>query len=327
MGDATGTLGLQAFGSPHGVTLHVVDGDTGQQRAFTSNWDNSDGSFTPQPNGFVGVMKAPTSNTWSVHDVDAQGNYVSASPTIDGTLVFTGAAGHGVLLAGNFSWLGSPPRRQAWFFDPTDLSWGRDLASNGAVFGLGTDVQNRALVITDGARAGDVNAQWFDSNGAALTGEFTILSAFQPGRNTWFETAPLIGGGVAVRRMDQQNDPNGRPYRTAQWLVTVPPGVAHADPAPQWMKDRPNTNLAIARSGHAYAVLPMGAPGASCAQSVELVSPDGTSCGSFDVSIGTGTCRTEDMALSRDGTPIQLMPRELWQPGTCSYRWWQHALQ
>jgi hypothetical protein len=33
------------------------------------------------------------------------------------------------------------------------------------------------------------------------------------------------------------------------------------------------------------------------------------------------------MALSRDGTPIQLMPKELTQPGTCAYRWWQHALQ
>jgi hypothetical protein len=327
MGDGTGTLGLQAFGSPHGVTLHVVDGDTGQQRAFTTNWDNSDGSFTPQSNGFVGVMKAASADIWSLHYVNAQGTYVSASQTIQGTLAFNVATGRGVLVAGKFNWLGSPPRRQAWFFDSTDLSWGRDLASNGAVFGLGTDVQNRALVVTDGAREGDVNAQWFDANGTALTGEFTLLSGFQPGRNTWFEIAPLIGGGVAIRRMDQQNDSNGRPYRTAQWLVTVSPGAAHADPAPKWMTDRPNTNLGIGLSARAYAVLPMGAPGASCAQQVEVVAPDGTSCGSLDVSIGTGTCRTEDMSLSRDGTPIQLMPRELTQPNTCAYRWWQHALR
>ena len=93
------------------------------------------------------------------------------------------------------------------------------------------------------------------------------------------------------------------------------------------MKDRPNTILALARSGRAYAVLPMGAPNADCRQKVGIVAPDGTSCGSFDISIAAGTCRTEDVGLSLDGTPIQLMPKELAQPNTCAYRWWQHALR
>jgi len=71
----------------------------------------------------------------------------------------------------------------------------------------------------------------------------------------------------------------------------------------------------------------MGAPNADCAQKVEIVAPDGTGCGSFDISIAAGKCRTEDVGLSLDGTPIQLMPRELSQANTCSYRWWQHALR
>jgi hypothetical protein len=93
------------------------------------------------------------------------------------------------------------------------------------------------------------------------------------------------------------------------------------------MTDRSNTNFAIARSGRAYAVLPMGGPDASCAQKVEVLAPDGTACGSFDTTIASGSCRTEDMGFGQDGTPVQLMPRNLSSAGTCYYRWWPHALR
>jgi hypothetical protein len=93
------------------------------------------------------------------------------------------------------------------------------------------------------------------------------------------------------------------------------------------MKDRPNTQLAIAASNKAYAVLPLGAPNADCGQKIEVLAADGTSCGSFDIGIAAGKCRTENVSLSMDGTPIQLMPREFSQSNTCSYRWWMHALR
>jgi hypothetical protein len=328
MGDGTGVLGLQALGSPHGVTLHVVDGNTGNQKTVTSNWDGLDGSFTPQPNGFTGAFKSPTSDTWSTDYINRDGIFVSAGDTLNGTLAFAPAPQGGIALAGNFNHFNLPPRPQVFMEDQSAFfSWGHDLASHGPVFGLGVDALNRTLVITGGASAGVITAQWFDARGTPLTGEFTLLTGFVPGPNTWFEAAPLVGGGLAVRRMDQQNDANGRPFRTAQWLVTVPAGAASATDAPQWMKDRPSTNLALTGSRRAYAVLPMGAPDADCAQKVEIVAPDGTSCGSFDIGIGAGKCRTEDVGLSLDGTPIQLMPRELVQPNTCAYRWWQHALR
>jgi hypothetical protein len=327
LGDATGTLGLQALNSPRGVTLHIVDGSTQQQKSFTSNWDNAGGSFTQQPSGFTGVMKY--ADVSSLHYFNRDGSYVSASWAIYGKLAFMASPAGGVLLAGDFSWYSDAPRRhQAWFFGrnqgSTYLSWSHDLASPGAVFGLGCDLSNSCLVITDGG-SGNISGQWFDSTGTALTGEFSLLSGFQAASDTWFETAPLIGGGVAVRRVDQAD--SGRPFQRAAWLVTLGAGKVDAQPAPQWMKDRPNTQLAVARSGKAYAVLPMGAPDADCAQKVEVMAPDGTSCGSFDIGIASGKCRTENVSLSLDGTPIQLMPRELSQPYTCSYRSWLHALQ
>jgi hypothetical protein len=322
-------MGLEAFNSPHGDTLHLVDGASAQQRNFTTNYDNMDGSFTAQPGGFTGVMKAPSADTWSLHYWRGDGYYISASQTIYGKLVYAGGPAGGVLLAGDMHFYsGIPPRHQAWFFGRNDtyLSWAHDLASPGTVFGLGCDMGSSCIVITDGG-SGNISAQWFDSNGTALTGEFTLISAFSAGANTWFETAPLIGGGVAVRRVDQQNDSKGRPFQTSAWLVTIGAGQIAAQAAPKWMKDRPSTQLAIARSGKAYAVLPMGAPAADCDQKVEVVAADGTSCGSLDIGIAAGKCRTENVALGLDGTPIQLMPREFSQPNTCSYRWWMHALQ
>ena len=95
----------------------------------------------------------------------------------------------------------------------------------------------------------------------------------------------------------------------------------------QWRHDRRDTNLAIARSGKAYAMLPMGAPNADCAQKIEVLAPDGTSCGSFDATLASGNCRTEDLALTLGGTPIQPMPRELSSQDSCSYRWWKDALR
>jgi hypothetical protein len=234
-----------------------------------------------------------------------------------------------VLAAGDMTFnYGSPPRHQVWFFGKNDvyLYWSHDLASPGAVFGLGCDMAGACIVITDGG-AGTISAQWFDTNGNALTGAFTLISGFAAGANTWFETAPLIGGGVAVRRVDQQNDPAGRPYQTSAWLVTIGEGLIAAQAAPKWMTDRPNTQLAITRSNKGYAVLPLGAPDADCDQKVEVLAADGASCGSLDIGIASGKCRTENVSLSMDSTPIQLMPRELSQPSTCSYRWWLHALQ
>src|SRR5207244_15494 len=83
-------------------------------------------------------------------------------------------------------------------------SWGpRDLPTDSAVFGLGVDLNDRVLVIQDGyARCGGcIVAQWFERDGSPLTGQFTLFTGFSAGPATWFELAPLIGGGLAVRRM------------------------------------------------------------------------------------------------------------------------------
>jgi hypothetical protein len=287
------------------------------------------GFFMPTRDGFIGLFhfQSPQLYWYPVY-WNHSGAYVQSGQGIIGSVIFTGTPFGTVAIAGNFNWPQVAPRPQLWMlgWNGTDVHCGHDLASAGTVFGLGGDASGRVLVVTDGG-AGNISAQWFDENCTAMTGEFRLITGFQAGANTWFETAPLIGGGAAVRRVDQQNDSDGRPYRTGRWLVTLPAGSAVPETAPKWLIDRPNTGMALARSRAAYAMLPMGAPDADCAQKVEVMAPDGTSCGSLDATIASGRCRTEDFGLGLDGTPVQLLPKSLSAPRTCAYRWWPHALR
>lgn len=196
------------------------------------------------------------------------------------------------------------------------------------MFGAGVDTAHRSLIITDGTArfgAGSISAQWFDRDGTALTKEFLLLSGFVPGPSTWFETSPLIGSGLMIRRMDGVSH--------ARALVTIASGSAAARPAPQWMLTRADTRLQIARGGLAYAVLPYGAKNVACTQRVEVVAPDGASCGSRDYPIAAGSCDTQDLALGADGTVIQQLPDAMEQQDpvmlvhSCTWRWWPGAVR
>ena len=61
-------------------------------------------------------------------------------------------------------------------------------------------------------------------------------------------------------------------------------------------------------------------------QMIDILAPDGTQCGSLNLGLESGQCRTEDVTLALDGTPIQLRPRDT-VAGSCAYRWWPSALQ
>jgi hypothetical protein len=283
----------------------------------------------PTRDGFTGVFHylTNTEDGWFADYWRHDAAFVQSGRTIIGKIVSAGTPFGTVAIAGTLNWAGLARRPQLWMlgWNATDLHCGHDLASAGTVFGLGGDANGRVLVVTDGG-SGNIDAQWFDENCTAMTGAFRLITGFQAGANTWFETAPLIDGGVAVRRVDQQNDGTGRPYTTSRWLVTVPLGATRATAAPQWLTSRPDTNMAIVRSGRAYAMLPLGAPAAICGQMIDILASDGTQCGSFAVGLESGLCRTEDVTLALDGTPIQLRPRASF-PGSCAYRWWPSALR
>jgi hypothetical protein len=217
----------------------------------------------------------------------------------------------------------------------TSVRGSSQLASAGSVFGLGADLGGNALVIGDGTGrfgGGVISAQWFDRFARALTGEFVLLTSFVPGPSTWFETAPLIGGGLAVRRMDAVGEGGGRFHVNSLWLVVVPPGSATPTPAPDWLASRTNTLLAIARGGRAYAALPEAANDGDCTQRIEVLTPDGQSCGAQDFRRASGNCKTLAIRVGGDGTVVQQMPPAFEQgAGTdnpsCSWLFWPALLR
>jgi len=199
------------------------------------------------------------------------------------------------------------------------------------VYGVGVDNLGRSLVITAGSAfgSGSISAQWFERDGTPLTGEFQLLSGFVPAESTWFETSPLIGGGLMVRRMDWSFTSKSA---RAQALVVVGSGAASVQPAPDWMVARPDTRLQISRGGRGYAVLPYGAKGVACSQRVEVLAADGASCGARDFPIAAGTCDTHDLTLGADGTVIQQLPDSMetktsGDTRSCTWRWWAGAVR
>jgi hypothetical protein len=209
-------------------------------------------------------------------------------------------------------------------------------AGGAAVFAVGVDVNGSILVVTDGSPhfgAGVISAEWFSAGGMGLNGEFALLKDFQPGPSTWFDLWPLIGGGLAVRRVDGLRDSSGRLYVKTQWVATATPIVfgqsarPRADPPPDWLKSRPDTRLYIARGGKAYALVPEGAPNVDCAQSVEVVTSSGASCGSRQFRAAQGQCRTLGMTVGADGTLMQQTPQGMDAPGVCSWRYFPGALR
>jgi len=252
--------------------------------------------------------------------------------------VFAADVNGGAALAGTIHVEGRKDQHRVMMFDATGATrWGpRDLPTDSAIFGLGVDLNGRALVIQDGYAqcSGCILAQWFERDGTSLTGSFTLIAGFSAGPATWFETAPLIDGGLAVRRMDADRSDQTQGFHS-QWLVTVDSGKDTIQAAPDWMKARPDTNLALARARAAYAVLPNGGPGQPCSQDLELVSRSGNSCAKWTLDLAAGrTCDTLELRLGLDGTILQHLPFELesnrdgmGRTKTCTLRFWAAALK
>jgi hypothetical protein len=340
-GDTSGTLAV-AINGAHGDSIDFV---TAMGARIATGGGNLDGFLLPQPNGFSYVSGRPyLGPPWAIEHGQEISNFDSAGKSTGSRYLGNYSGGFdlpaatdpngGVLFAGDLSMGSSDPTLHAAVMldggsTAGTVRWGpKVLASSGTVLGLGVDLLGRSLVITDGASTfgiGTISAQWFDRDGTSLTGEFPLVAPYAATQSTSFETSALIGGGLLVRHMDAPS--------SALALVVVDSGSERVTTAPDWMLARRDARLQIARGGRAYAVLPLGARGVACTQRVEVVAPDGTSCGSTDYPIAGASCDTLDLLLGADGTIIQQLPKGLEATNdvvgghTCTWRWWSAALR
>lgn len=296
------------------------------------------GVLFPSIRGYIieqGNSGGPSSSP-DIQGIDSAGRLRADTQVEGGPLVVPSERGE-LLVLGSVAAAPAPPLPFPWVVwvlrDDATTLWGpRPLSMQSATVGGGIDAAGRVLVLQDGTAAfgaGTTAAQWFDQDGSALTSPFLLLESSAARPSARLETSPLIGGGLAIRRVTL-DDASG--VESSEWLVTVAAGRSSPAPAPQWLRSRPNTTLATI-SGDRYAVLPLGGDVSPCAQAVDVVSASGGSCARVVFPIDGGQCRTRDLRRGLDGTVLQMLPADrepFVQPPdvhACTLRFWPAALR
>jgi hypothetical protein len=219
-GDANGTLAFpRMFNDPgiHGFAMDVVNPADASPRGRSLGTVNRLALFQ-QPSGFAAVggpgYLGPRDSLY-ITRWDSAGDQRGETFWTASDLASAAVPAGGVFLAGELVTRPGASAEHAGAMltgsGAFNVKWGPALlASAGMVLGVGVDQLQRALVITDGAAKfgpGHVSAQWFDPNGAPLTGEFILLSGFVAAQSTRLEASPLIGGGLVVRRLSTRTTP------------------------------------------------------------------------------------------------------------------------
>jgi hypothetical protein len=288
------------------------------------------GFFFPTTSGFLSVTSSSSAGLFdpTIVAFDSSGTVLSSQTHLQTTPALFIARGNRLLAVGGF--VATLPQTIEELDDTATPLWGPNaLPLQAAVYGAGIDDLGRVLVLQDGSSLGSaVAAQWLDENGAAITSSFAVPGVSAPQQSVFvlnsqfFDTLPLVGGGLAIRT-------------SSQWMAVIPSGSTAVQPAPAWLAAHGGDALQrLPDSRPGYAVLPKRATVAPCAQQVALISPAGNFCGAEELPIDANTCTTRDVTLGLDGTLLQMLPGDREQnplPGrddvhTCTLRYWPAAL-
>jgi hypothetical protein len=333
VGDGNGLLMFAARQSPSDQGTKYLFAPRGSKTMPGQYMDTWFLRLFSEPVGLEGLSTSNSQGYVYAQHFESDGTLgENGGPLQHASDVLTADPTGGLMLSGDIGYIGAGYTHSPSLFSYKSSTgaitrWDVRLSSRGAVVGLGVDVSGETLVLTDGAPAygaGTISGEWFDTAGSK-SGEFKLFGNFTPGSSTWFQLAPLIGGGLAVGRFDGSG-PHGT---TSQWIGVVASRSHTMDAAPSWLSSRPNTWLEIVRGGKAYAFLPLGAAGVTCAPQVEVVSPVGQSCGSDALFLSSGTCDTYDVTVGKDGTLMVELPDSMEVIGSrrsCSWRGWREEL-
>ena len=114
--------------------------------------------------------------------------------------------------------------------------------------------------------ANTVAGMWIDHDGAAGPVFQALGPQSKPAQQVGFMLTQRVGSGLFIGA-------------GGKWVAQIDSLATSTAPAPGWLQARPNTRLHMVHGGSGYAVLPVPGTSGDCSQSVEVVAPSGTSCG------------------------------------------------
>ena len=237
------------------------------------------------------------------------------------------AFGTSFLMAGTFREnYPAPAKPQALWVDVTkDPVIVASVPLDGDFVGAGADGTGNSLVVFRQMQ-GAFKAQWFGPGARPLTGRFA-LPGIELSASTSIDVSPAAGGGVVVSRIEYVvgwSDFRIRP----QCLLAA--GATRCVAAPQWMQSRPEMRFLPVRGGRARAAVTRWRDGmVDCADTVEVFTLDGKSCGSVELRIAAGTCSRLNLTVGPEGTVVQSLPRDVPLPDSdhLTWRWWPGMLR
>jgi List-Bact-rpt repeat protein len=171
------------------------------------------------------------------------------------------------------------------------------------------DRAGNTLVIMNGDDrygAHTVAAIWVDHDGK-VGPEFELHPAMpsgSPAQDVIFTVAERVGSGLFIGA-------------EGSWLAQLDSLSTTPAAPPAWLASRPVSNLHVVHGGTGYAVLPNAATG-DCAQTIDIVSPSGKTCGSQTFRAADGACTTAAIRVGYDGTVVQQVPAT----AECTWHWW-----
>ena len=151
---------------------------------------------------------------------------------------------------------------------------------------------------------------WLDRD-LRLVQRFTVPELAAPSANAGLVIATLLDGSFVLRL-------------GGTWTYRLQPGATAVEPVPCWLASRPTTELLSMRGGTAYAALHRGSE--ECDRVVEVLTPEGRTCGFVPLSGTNGQCQ---LAFGRDGTLSKgavAVGSGAGQPRSCVLEFWPAAL-
>ena len=152
--------------------------------------------------------------------------------------------------------------------------------------GMLAAIDERGMVIEDGPS----DLYWMDTAGARHSG------SIEAGAPPLQRARQLIGGG----------------FDTAQGVLQ--PDATALSPRPAWLSSREWLPLVFVRAGRAYAA-PSFVSSSQCQRRIELLLPDGTSCGTIDMREADDCAGGAPMVGAR-GTVLEVAPLDSYDGGT-----------